>query len=218
MAAVAINIPFSEEIPSTGTSNNRRRDGVLSNLLQATGMGANTTRPQHGRRKDRRCCSTRMLVFVFLVAVAGSWAIYVLRRMNVATPGGPDNLESARRSHPETRDPSLWPDAQPAPVSTPFSPEAAGIRHTEPSAKVADDPPPPSIDDAYALQRLQAGVDADEGGSWDTGSLGGERARTAVREALLRDHEAALERDRASHHAGEGHADSDHSVAHHHDA
>ena len=93
------------------------------------------------------------------------------------------------------------------------------------------DVPPTPLEDAYALQRLQAAVDADAdssggagggsaGGDWDTGSLGGERARAAVRAALLRDHEAALERDRAEHaEAGGAHAHGEgHSAAHHHDA
>lgn len=97
--------------------------------------------------------------------------------------------------------------------------------------EAAVDAPPTPLEDAYALQRLQAAVDADAdssgepgggsaGGDWDTGSLGGERARAAVRAALLRDHEAALERDRVEHaEAGGAHAHGEgHSAAHHHDA
>ena len=80
-------------------------------------------------------------------------------------------------------------------------------------------PPPASLDDAYALQRKQAEVDADAGGEgWDTGSLGGTKARDAVRAALLRDHEAAIERDRSEHASAVGGHSTEHSAAHHHDA
>lgn len=226
--SVSISIPDSEA--SSGSTGSRRRDGVFGSFLQAAAGLVSQPRvaqqSQARRRNGRTWCSSRLIVFGILAVIACVWALYVLRRVFVATTPEVSDSKPSQKELRE-RDPVNWPDAvgeAPFPLKPPKS--APTEPDTAPAVAPSGEPPPTPLEDAYALQRLQAGVDAAEdedrsaGSAWDTGSMGAEAARAAVRAALLRDHEAALEKDRQEHADahGDGHPTTDHSAAHHHDS
>jgi hypothetical protein len=228
-------LPYSAAPPALGVRTTQDARAALSSAYV-----------KRQKRKRGCGCSARCCVAFIALAITGLWAAFMLQRflraagLKVEVAGnGPSNVQSAALD----ADPDLWPDdvaikrakVSEAVLTAGALTKDAGTAPAPAAALAADTANAPNVplatrqshpvssdnnhktaqDDAYALQRLQAAVDEDAG-SWDSGSIGAEAARAAVRDALLRDHEAALAKDVAAH-TGGGESGVDHSAAHHHD-
>jgi hypothetical protein len=229
--------PFAAPAPARGI-------GVRSTQEARAVLSSAYRQKRKGSGRSLRC-----YLATFVLCAAGLWAAFMLRQLLLVSGPSQEQPGGGAPAAAPPPPPSLLPGASPpaplvaAPLTVPVpQPPALGDARTGGAAAPAADATaarlPPTggveaqeeavrgarsaLDDAYALQRLQAGVDdAADAGDWDTGGIGGDAAKEAVRAALLRDHEAALARDAAAHDegsGGRGGGSVDHSTAHHHES
>jgi hypothetical protein len=173
-------------------------------------------------RQKRKGRSKKFYCFTAIFILLGMWVALMLRQLFSASyvlhARDIGSIAVASPLLPVLQaDADMFPDDAPALTPMHILPEP-GVPVI--SSALSPDPamPASTVDEAYALQRLQAAAeDAAEG--WDTGGIGGDAALASMRAALLRDHEAALARDAVTHRetGKDGGGATDHSTAHHHD-